>query len=309
MTIGSRLKARFTERLLPDAVFQIAPGYLSGIRVARADRSVKGGFVLPFRDRPVLPSFDRPNVTDPAALEEAIAQGMKNLRLSSGTAGLLIPEPSVRIFVFSVDNFPRSGKERDAFIRWRIAKQMPLIPEDARIDYALTPGRGARKVLVAMARQVVIWEYEALVEKAGLKPVQVGVPSLALVNLVRREGPAGGLLLNLEDETLTLLALGEAGWTLYRQKDVGSGGAEETEDRAEHIVREVENTIRFLEDKEKTRTDRLWLRSAAEAEVPWIGPRLRERTGLPLEALVYEAPRVWTEAHKAVLAPLIGQIL
>jgi len=308
VTIGKRLQAHFTERLLADAVFQIAPGYLSGIRVARADRSVKGGFVLPFRERPVAPSFDRPNVTDPAALEAAIAQGMKNLRLSSGTAALLIPEPSVRVFVFAVDSFPASGKERDAFIRWRIAKQMPLIPEDARYDYAATPGRGARKVIVAMARQVVVWEYEALFEKAGLKPVLVGVPSLALVNLVRGNGAKNALVLNLDDETLTLLSLADPGWSLYRQKAVGPAGGAGAEERADTIVREAENTIRYLEDKERTRTERLWIRSAAAAEVPEIVRRLGERIRLPIEALDYEAPREWTEARKAVLAPVIGQV-
>jgi hypothetical protein len=309
VTLRKRLQDRFTERLLPDAVFQIAPGYLSGVRVARADRSVKGGFVLPFRERPVVPSFDRPNVADPAALEEAIAQGKKNLRLASGTVGLLIPEPSVRVFVFGVDNFPKTGREREAFLRWRIAKQMPLIPEDARIDFAATPGRGPRRIIAAMARQVVVWEYEAFFEKAGLKPVLVGVPSLALANLVRREGRTNDLLLNLEDETLTLLALAEAGWTLYRQKDVGSAAGTGAEERADNIVREAENTIRFLEDKEKTRTDRLWLRSAAEAETPEIAHRLKERVGVAVKAVDYDAPKVWAEAHKAILAPLIGQIL
>jgi hypothetical protein len=308
VTIGKRLQAHFTERLLADAVFQVAPGYLSGIRVARADRSVKGGFVLPFRERPVAPSFDRPNVTDPAALEEAIAQGMKNLRLSSGTAALLIPEPSARVFVFAVDDFPASGKERDAFLRWRISKQMPLIPDDARYDYAATPGRGARKIIVAMARQVVVWEYEALFEKAGLKPVIVGVPSLALANIVRGDGAKNALIVNLEDEALTLLALADPGWTLYRQKGVGPAGGAGAEERADTIVREAENTVRYLEDKERTRAERLWVRSAAEAEVPEIVRRLRERIRLPIEALDYEAPREWSGAHKAVLAPLMGQI-
>jgi hypothetical protein len=308
VTIGKRLQAHFTERLLADAVFQIAPGCLSGIRVARADRSVKGGFVLPFRESPVAPSFDRPNVTDPEALEKAIAEGKKNLRLSSGTAALLIPEPSARVFVFAVDNFPASGKERDAFLRWRIAKQMPLIPEDARYDYVATPGRGARKVIVAMARQVVVWEYEALFEKAGLKPVIVGVPSLAVANLVRGDGAKSALIVNLEDETLTLLALGDPGWTLYRQKGVGRAGEAGAEERVDTIVREAENTIRYLEDKERTRTERLWVRSAAEAEVPEIVRRLGERIRLPIEALDYEAPREWSRGHKAVLAPLIGQI-
>lgn len=308
MASGRRLQAYFTERLLPDAVFQIAPGYLSGIRVARADRSIKGGFVLPFRERPVVPSFDRPNVTDPAALEEAIAQGQKNLRLASGTAALLIPEPSVRVFVLAVDAFPASGKERDAFLRWRISRQMPLIPEDVRIDYAATPGRGPRRIIAAMARQMVVWEYEALFEKAGLKPVLVSAPSLALVNLVRRGGATGALLLNLEEETLTFLALAGPGWTLYRQKDVGRPDAIGAEERLDNIVREAENTIRFLEDKEKAGTDGLWVRSSAEAEVPEILRRLEERTGLPVRPIDYNAPRVWSEAHKAVLAPLIGQI-
>lgn len=309
MTLRGRVKKHFTERLLPDAVFQIAPSHLSGIRVSRGDGAVKGGFVQPFRERPVLPSFDRPNVTDPAALEEAIGQGKENLRLSSGTAALLIPEPSVRVFVLSVDAFPGSGKERDTFIRWRIGKQMPLIPEDARIDYAVTPGKGARKVIVAMARQVVVWEYEALFEKAGLKPVLVTAPSLALANLVPRDGRGTGILLNIEDETLTVLALADPGWSLYRQKDIGRPGGAPADERGDNIVREAENTIRFLEDRDKTRIGTLWLRCAAAVELSEIRGRLKERIALPIEPVDYHAPDVWTDAHKAILAPLIGQIL
>jgi hypothetical protein len=309
MALGERLRAHFTERLLPDAVFQVAPGYLSGIRVARKDGSVKAGFVLPFRERPVTPSFDRPNVTDPEALEEAILQGKKNLRLSSGAAALLIPEPSVRVFVMSVDSFPGPATERDSFIRWRIGKQMPLIPEDARIDYAVTSGRSPRKVIVAMARQVVVWEYEALFEKAGLKPVLVSVPSLTLVNLVRRGSSTSGILLNLEDETLTLLALVDPGWSLYRQKDVGAPSGAGANERTDNIIREAENTIRFLEDRDQARIERLWLRCASAAERPDVLARLKERIALPIGSFDYSAPEAWTEAHKAVLAPLIGQIL
>ena len=307
--LGKRLKSHFRDRLLPDAVFQLSPAFLSGIRVSKKDGSVKGGFVLPLRDRPLSPSFDRPNVTAPAVLEEAVAQGMENLRLSSGSAAILVPEPSARVFVLSVDSFPRSGKERDNFIRWRIGKQMPLIPDDARIDYAVTPGRGARKIIVAMARQTVVREYESLFEKAGLKPVLVTVPSLTLINLVGQAGPSNGILLNLEDETLTLLAVMDSGWALYRQKGVGGSGGPEADERADNIVREAENTIRFLEDKERKRIERLWVRTAVAAERPQLMDRLKDRIDLPLEPLVYEAPGAWSEAQRALLAPLVGQIL
>jgi hypothetical protein len=309
VTIGTRLRTFFAERLLPDAVFQIAPTHLSGIRVNRSDGSVKGGFVQPFRERPVAPSFDRPNIIDPDALAEALAQGLRNLRLTSGTAALLIPESSVRVFVMAVDAFPGSGEERDAFIRWRIGKQMPLIPEDARIDYAATPGRGARKIIVAMGRQAVIGEYEALFAKAGLKPVAVTAPSLALINLVPPDGRRNGVLLNVEDETLTVLALAGPGWTLYRQKDISGPGRSVPEERSENIVREAENTIRFLEDRDRTRVERLWLRCAAAVELAEIMARLREMIDLPIVTLDYGAPEAWTDAHRAVLAPLVGQIL
>jgi hypothetical protein len=307
--LGKRLKSHFQDRLLPDAVFQLSTASLSGIRVSKKDGSVKGGFVLPLRERPLSPSFDRPNVTGPAVLEEAVVQGMKNLRLSSGSAALLVPEPSVRVFVLNVDSFPGSGKERDTFIRWRIGKQMPLIPDDARIDYAVTPGRGVRKIIVAMARQTVVREYESLFEKAGLKPVLVTVPSLTLVNMVGQAGPSNGILLNLEDETLTLLAIMDSGWALYRQKGVGAPGGPEADERADNIVREAENTIRFLEDKERKRIERLWVRTAVAAERPQLMDRLKDRIDLPLEPVVYEAPEAWSEAQKALLAPLVGQIL
>ncbi len=309
MKLGDRFRTHFTERLLPDAVFQIAPGRLSGIRVSRSDGAIKGGFVLPLAGRPVAPSFDRPNITDAAAFGEAIGQGMRNLHLTSGSAALLIPEPSVRVFVMSVDSFPRSGKERDAFIRWRIGKQMPLIPEDARIDYAVTPGKSTRKIIVVMARQVVVWEYEAAFEKAGLKPVLVTAPSLALANLVRRDGRANGILLDIEEETLTVLALADPGWSLYRQKDIGLPGGAGAEERGDNIVREAENTIRFLEDRDQTRVDGLWLRCADVAQFADFTARLRERIPLPIEPVDYAAPDAWTDAHKAILAPLVGQVL
>lgn len=308
MTLRSRIETFFTERLLADAVFQIAPSHLSGLRVSRSDGAVKGGFVQPFRERPVAPSFDRPNVTDASALEEAIDQGKRNLHLTSGTAVLLIPEPSVRVFVLSVDSFPATGRERDHFLRWRIGKQMPLIPDDARIDYAVTPGKGARRVIVAMARQVVVWEYEALFEKAGLKPVMVTAPTLALVNLVPAGGRPASVLLNIEDETLTVLALADQGWTLYRQKDIGLAGGP-GEERLDNIVREAENTVRFLEDRDQTRVRALWLRCASLAEGAGIAARLKDRLAVPVEALDYPAPEAWTDGTKALLAPLVGQIL
>jgi hypothetical protein len=138
--------------------------------------------------------------------------------------------------------------------------------------------------------------------------VVVASPSLALINLVPRDGQGTSVLLNIEDVTMTVLAMTGPGWSLYRQKDIGRpGGA--ADDRGETIVREAENTIRFLEDRDETRVEKLWLRCAVLDELDAVAAGLRERIRVPIAPLDYRAPEAWTDAHKALLAPLIGQIL
>ncbi|MCK7522120.1 MAG: hypothetical protein MZV64_32795 [Ignavibacteriales bacterium] len=82
-------------------------------------------------------------MTDPAALEEAIAQAMKSLRLvvrngrpahPRALRPRLRPEPSIRS--------PAPGRSGTPSSAGASASMMPVIPDDARIDYAVTPGPG-----------------------------------------------------------------------------------------------------------------------------------------------------------------------
>ena len=161
-----------------------------------------------------------------------------------------------------------------------------------------------------MARQVVVWEYEALFEKAGLKPVLVTAPSLALVNLVRRDGRTNGVLLNLEDDDADapgpgrsrLVPLPTEGHRRFRAGPPPTSAATTSSGRPRTRSASSRTGTR-------RRIERLWLRCAAAAELPEIMGRLKERIALPIEPVDYQAPEVWTDAHKAILAPLIGQIL
>jgi hypothetical protein len=301
-----KLQARFVERPLPDAAFELAPRHLGGLRVAPRSRSASGRFLLPFRTPALVPSFERPNVHDASAVRALVEEGKKAIGFGGGTISLLIPEPCVRIFILTVDSLPAAQAERDSFIRWRVGKQMPLLPEDLRMAYAGPAGSSAGKVIVSMAREAVIREYETIFESAGMRVGTVTVPSLSLVNLIDGTAGRNGVLLNIEADYLSFLAIMDSEWILYRQKGVSPDLPDGT--KAELVVQEVENTVHFLEDKERKKVERIWVRSGAGEDGPGILSRLKASLPLPAAMINYAAPGDWSAQERTALAPLMGQI-
>jgi hypothetical protein len=308
LSIWKRTRRRFTDRVTPDAVFQIAPGYLTGIRVAKKDGSVRNRFIRPFREAPLRPSFDRPNITEKEALLDFVGRAVKELRLSGGTVSLLVPEACVRVFVLTVESVPRTREEREAFVRWRVGRQMPHIPEDARIDHVLSAPRGPGRVVVAVARRAVIEEYESLFQRKGLKVGVVTIPTLSLAHFTG--AGASGLLLNIEDDHASLFAVAGGEWALYRQKALApDGGTARTfEQKVAQVAMEIANTVRFLEDKEKAKVDRVWVRTGLLDGGPEFLARLGGGVPFPVGPVEYEAPESWSAAERSLLAPLAGQI-
>lgn len=305
MPLLKRVWERFLERPLPDAVFELRPDRLSGLTVSGKGRPGRGRFVLSLDQGLVAPSFDRPNIAGPSGLGMAVEQGKEALGLGGGTVSLLIPEPAVRVFILAVESLPAVPKDREAFIRWRMGKLMPLLPEDLRLAYDVPPGFHSGRIIIAAAREAVVGEYEDLFESAGLRAGAVSVPTLSLANL--RGGPGeNGILLNAEADRLIFLAVMDSEWTLYRQKGVGADL--EAGRRADTIVQELENTVHFLEDKEGKKVERVWLHADVGEEAAGIASRVKDALPLPVEIVDYEAPGDWSDREKAALAPLVGQI-
>lgn len=301
-----RLQARFVERPLPDAVFELAPGHLSGLRALARGRAARERFILPFEAPVLVPSFDRPNFTDSPAVKAAIEAGQRALGFGGGPIALLIPEPCVRIFVLTAESLPGDEAERDSYIRWRVGKQMPLMPDDLRMAYAISSASPARKLIVATARDAVVREFEDVFQSAGMAVGTVTVPSLSLVNLIGRGAGQNGVLLNVEPDYLSFLAIMESEWTLYRHKGVSPSLAAGA--KADLVVQEVENTVHFLEDKERKRVEWIWMRSGAGEDGPGILSRLKSNLPLAVAMVDYAAPDEWNPQEKTALAPLMGQL-
>jgi len=165
------------------------------------------------------------------------------------------------------------------------------------------------KIFVAVARALIIQEYEELFSRFNLKIRTVGVPILGLYSLLKTEKEKDLLLINIEEDSLCLTAIIDSEIALYRMKPILSLGQDErSEDRrVENIVKEVENTVNFVEDKEKRKIQSFWVRLGL-LEEERILSRLQERSSLPVTGIESRMTAKIGLREKKILSPLIGQI-
>jgi len=299
----TRAKEYFLEVPTPEAVFQATSRFLAGIRISPKEKKVEARFILPLPAGAVRPALDRKNLEDPALLEAALRSGMAKLGLSGGCASILVPESSTRTFILNLDSSPVSDKERETIIRWRIGKQMPSLPDDARFVHQVFRSGDGERILVTLAGASVIEEYEGVFARCRLQAGYVAPPSMSLLNFIPSSGSESFLAVNAEEETLSLTAVIDGGVSLYRQKALSAG----PEGDIGAILNEVENTIHFLEDREKIRIQSLWVRPALPEGGADLSAALKARLSLPVREAGELADSGISKREGNIFAPLLGQ--
>ena len=305
-----RVKYFFTEQPLPHSALQVSSHYLSGIRVSPNDKKLKHHFVLPLPDNVVTASFHKKNVKDSAALEKALRQGLAKLHMTDHKVVLLLPELAQRTFVFSFDSIPASPKEREQIILFRVKKQVPVLPKDTRLSYTLIKSNAKKKVLATIARSAVVEEYEEIFSRLRLKVKVVGVPSLNLYNLIDSEKDKDFMLIDLERDVFSLLAVINSEISLYRQKPITEdlSDPQASVDLWKDIVQEVENTAQFVESKEKRKIACLWVRTGVFGSAEGVLSGLQDMCQCPVKTVESTLKSDLPLEEKRLLTPLLGQL-
>ena len=304
-----RWKDYLTEPILPSLVWQLSRRSAVGIRFSRKDRSLGARFLGALPPGVLAPSFDRPNILDAKALEHALRDGRARLGADGGDVSLLVPETCVRMFVLTFDGLPASPAEREELFRWRIAKLVPLKSAEMRLGYDVIKSNGQAKVVLALGAAGVLEEYEAAFARVGFKVRTLSVPTLPLAGLVPPGDSENVLVVNCEEDYVSLLALLGGEISLYRVKPFlseSAAPAEESE-RRDLIVREVETTMNFIEDKEKTRITGLWIRPAAWPERSDAAAELG-RLWPSIRVSEFPGPAGLGTAERRALTPLLGLV-
>jgi Tfp pilus assembly PilM family ATPase len=300
----------FSEQPLPHSALQVSSRYISGIRVSPNDRKLKHHFVLPIPEDVITSSFHKKNVKDSAALEKMVQQGLTKLHMTDHKVVFLLPELSQKTFVFAFDSMPVSQKERDQIILFRIKKQSPVRPKDTRLSYTVIKSNSMKKVVATIARSGVVEEYEEIFNRLRLKVRVVGIPSLNLFNLIDSEKDKDFMLIDLERDAFSLLAITNSEISFYRQKPVTDDfmGEKASMDQLMDIVQEVENTAQFVENKEKRKIKCLWVRTGVFGSTEHILSSLEERCQCPVKSIESSLRSNLPVEEKRLLTPLLGQL-
>ncbi|MBP1766729.1 MAG: putative secretion system ATPase PilM-like [Candidatus Aminicenantes bacterium] len=304
-----KVRDYFLTPLCPPTILQLSSSYVSGIHTDGKDGRARHQVVLDLPAGILEPHFDRKNIVDPAALSGVLKEGLRQLGTSGKKIACLLPEACLKILVLPFDSLPSSEREREKIIRWRAKKQMAVLADDARLTYEAVTTGSSVKVLVALARMPVIREYEDLFAGLGFDVGIASSPTVSLLNLVDWEGEKDLLLANIEEDSLGLVAVTQSEPALYRLKTFPAGrdGGLRFSQKIEAVVKEIEYTAHFIEDREKRQVRTLWFRSGLKEGREDIRAGLR--TALPFDVRPVLAPPACglDPAGSAFLAPLAGQ--
>lgn len=306
MRIPARLARYFAETSRFQGLFSCSSRSLAALHFSQKDNRIVGAAVLPLRPGTVVPSFDKPNLPDQALLAEKIKEAAARLKISERSAACLIPDPCVRAALLPFDSLPAAEKEREKVVRWRVQKQMPLLVEGTRLVYEVLGGSPA-KVLAVLVKESVVREYEAAFERLHFKIGYLGIPSLSLLNLAGEEELRDSLLVNVEEDSLCLMGFIDGEMSLYRLKPLAAESGRVSR-RVQEMAQEIENTIRFVEDREKKRIRVLGLRLGIPDPNNSFRESLRASLSIPVIEITHPAAAGLEPAEIPLLLPLLGQL-
>lgn len=308
-SIFDKLKIFFFQHPLPHSALHVTSSYISGVLLSSKDKKLKDHFILPLSAGAIQPSFEKANIKEPPLLEKQIAEGAEKFNTYGHGTALLLPELAQRTFIFTFDSLPATSKEREQLIRFRVKKQMPLLADDVRISYDVFQAKNRKKVVLTLARASVVNEYENFFSRLQLKIRLVGVPILALANLIDRGKERDFFLINIERDSFGLLAVMDSKLFLYRQKPLmGIRREGRLTDNIQNIVQEIENTAQFIQDKEKREIACIWVRLGLLESEPDFFSQLGSSLNFPVKQAESLVDFRLHEQEKRILAPLLGQL-
>jgi len=309
MTFLDKAKVFFVDQPKSLSAFQMASNYLTGVQLSSRDKKIKSHFILLLDKGIIEPSFYQNNIKKRDILSKRFEREMKKFPLSDRRVVFVLPELSQKAFVLAFDKLPTQLKERDQLVQFRVKKQLPLLPDDARIAYSLIPTENQVRVLASVARASVIKEYENFFGQNRIKVRSVGMPFTGLVNLIGKK-KKNVMLVNIEEAAFSLVGITSSEISLYRQKSfvLESFDEKSLQQKKDDIILEIENTINFIEDKEKTKMSSLWVRTGLPEDGDGMLSDLAAKLSIPVEGIDSCLSGNLAPNEKRLLSPLLGHI-
>jgi type IV pilus assembly protein PilM len=287
----------------PSVVVEMAPTHVAAARWGKdlSHLAAFGAEQLP--DGAVTPSTTQPNIANREAVRSAVRTVLARVPKQGPDVALLLPDPSIRVFILPFDTFPRQADEALPLLRWRLKKSLPFDAEEAVLSWMRQPSRdGKVDIVAAVARQKIVREYESVLEEEGLVAGVVQSSTLATLPILNQGGAT--LLVRLSGRNLTTVIVRGETMCVYRSTELGM---ESQGLKPQAIFDEVFPAVAFYQDTWGGKVEQLCAAGFGLGEEE-LREALSREIGCPAEPLSARADFT-TEARSLVaqgLEPLVG---
>jgi len=250
----------------PSFALDLEPGFVAAARLRPSKRQVQSVGVRELPVGALVPSPNKSNLTNNAAIRQAIIEVCESVGNGGGRLGLLIPDVSVRVALLQFETLPNDHREAETLVLWKMREYLPYAPEEARLAFQVVGKQpDLLEILSVAVRGSVLAEYEAVLEDVGGgRPTLVLPATVALLPLLP-EDEGGQLLLHLCPGALTAVVMASNRVRYWRTRPLGGDAAS----NAEEVGREAARVLATCQDNLGVQVQNVWYcaRPLADPEV------------------------------------------
>ncbi len=203
----------------PSLVVEIAGEHVAAARWGKRLGQLDGVAVESLPLGAVMPSTVETNITQPEVVRSALRRVFTRIPDRGAPIALLVPDLVVRVFILPFDNLPRNAADALPLLRWRLKKSVPFDVDETVVSWNRQDGRdGNLEVVIAVARQTIVREYEQIVESLGAHAGVVLGSTLATLPLLEVHGST--LLVRLCGRMLTTVVTNGPNLCVYRSSEM-----------------------------------------------------------------------------------------
>lgn len=138
----------------------------------------------------------------------ALKQLTEKLHIKLDEVRVILPHGVTWYHYLVVDDLPKTQKEAENFISWKLQKVLPIPKEEAKLTYhVLAKGRGETKLLIAATFDNVIKTIESTLEKRGLLITHLVPPTIAFLNVFSQSFSANSLVCWFRENAYSMVAV------------------------------------------------------------------------------------------------------
>ena len=250
----------------PAFALDLEPEFIAAARLSPSKRQVQSMGVRQLPAGALVPSPNKANLTNNAAVRQAITEVCELVGNSGGRLGVLLPDVAVRVALLQFETLPDDHREAETLVRWKMREYLPYAPEEARLTFQVVGTQpGQLEILAVAVRGSVLAEYEA-----ALQGINRGGPALVLPATVALlpllpEDAGGQLLLHLCPGALTAVVMDSNRIRYWRTRPLAGDAAS----NAEEVGREAARVLATCQDNLSVHVENVWYcaRPLADPEV------------------------------------------